>query len=501
MQRKRLAKNTVTSLLLQIITVLCGIILPRQILESYGSEVNGLVNSVTQFLSVISFLELGVGAVVQTALYQPLAENDTKKSSEIVASATRFFHHLGRIFLVYIAALMCVYPLLARQNFGWIYSAVLIAVMSISTIAQYYFGIVDRLLLLANQQGYIHYTAQIVTLILNTMSCIFLIRLNISIHIVKLTTSFIYLLRPLVLRLYINHHYQIDRHIQYVGEPIRQKWNGIAQHIAAVVLDGTDIIVLTAFSSFSNVSIYSVYHFVVAGIKQLLMSLTNGIHALIGELWAKQDLLKLHKTFSWFEWTLHSVTVVVFGCAGVLILPFVSIYTYNICDANYLQPLFAMFIVLANAGHCLRLPYNTMILAAGHFKQTQSNYIIAAILNIVISVAAVRRWGLVGVAIGTLAAMAYQTVWMAYYNSRNLLYWPFKNFCKQLAVDGLTVLLAVPVCRLLPLSAENYGQWVLCAIPVAVVWLVSALIVNLIFYREKLIALFGRGLRILKLRG
>ena len=114
-------------------------------------------------------------------------------------------------------------------------------------------------------------------------------------------------------------------------------------------------------------------------------------------------------------------------------------YTSGVSDVNYIQPLFAILIVVANAGHCLRLPYNIMILAGGHYKQTQRNYIIAAIINIVISIVAVKTWGLVGVAIGTAIAMFYQTIWMAFYDSKNLIKWPFTKFLKQIAVDFFKV--------------------------------------------------------------
>ena len=64
---KKLALNTVTSLLLQIVSVLSGFILPRLILGAFGTNVNGLVNSISQFLGVITLLDLGVGAVVQSS--------------------------------------------------------------------------------------------------------------------------------------------------------------------------------------------------------------------------------------------------------------------------------------------------------------------------------------------------------------------------------------------------------------------------------------------------
>ena len=101
---------------------------------------------------------------------------------------------------------------------------------------------------------------------------------------VKLTTSLIYVARPLILRMYVNRHYDINRNIEYDEEPIKQKWNGVSQHIAAVVLDSTDTIVLTMFATLADVSIYGVYNLVVHGVKQLFMSLTNGIQSLLGDL-------------------------------------------------------------------------------------------------------------------------------------------------------------------------------------------------------------------------
>ena len=489
---KRLKLNTISSLLFQITTIICGFILPRLILGSFGSQVNGLVNSITQFLHIITFLELGVGAVVQSSLYKPLADHDDAQTSKIIRSAGRFFTKIAIILLVYIAILVFFYPVLVNKDFGHIYTATLILAISISSFAQYYFGVVDRLLLSADQRGYIQYTAQTITLILNTAACAVLIKLGASIHVVKLTTSIIYLLRPVALRLYVNQHYKIDRKIDYTGEPIKQKWNGIAQHVAAVVLDQTDIIVLTSLSTLTNVSIYSVYHLVIYGVKNLFLSLTNGFQSLMGEMLAKNETEELKKLFSWTEWLLHTGTVFVFGCTGVLVVPFVSVYTKGITDANYILPLFAVLITIAHAGHCLRLPYNILILAAGHYKQTQGNYIIAAVLNIVISVLTVKVWGLIGVAIGTLCAMLYQTIWMALYDSKHILKISINEFIKHVAVDVLTVAIAGVLTFRIPMRSVSYLSWVLLAIIDAAIWATVIVLVNTIFYREEIKHVIGK---------
>lgn len=489
MRSRLLAKNTVASLLSQITALVCGFILPRLFLEYFGSEVNGLVNSITQFLGVISFLELGVGAVVQSSLYQPLANDDKQQISKVMVSADRFFRRLAQILLVYVLLLVAVYPLIANQSFGYLYTATLIAAISISSFAQYYFGIVNSLLLNADQRGYIQYNAQTITVVLNTVVCVFMIKLGGSVQLVKLTTSLIYLARPLALRIYVNQRYRIDWKIQYDGEPIQQKWNGVAQHIAAVVLDGTDTIVLTLLSTLSNVSIYSVYFMVIKGVKTLFLSMTNGIQSLLGELWARQELDELKKTFGWTEWCVHTGTTFVFSCTAALIVPFVRVYTAGINDANYIQPTFAMLLTLAHAMHCLRLPYNIMVLAAGHYKQTQRNYIVAAVINIVISVLTVKAWGLIGIAIGTLAAMVYQTVWLAVYDSRHFVFWPMKAVVKQFVVDSVTAICIVMLSRMLTMRSVSYLSWIILAIVAALLAIIITVCLNFIAYKDKMMAL------------
>ena len=489
---KKLALNTITSLILQLVTVVCGFILPRLILESFGSDVNGLVNSIMQFLGVITLLDLGVGAVVQSALYKPLTEKDTDMISKIYVSANKFFRRLAEILLVYVVLLMIFYPLIVNKSFGHMYTALLIAAICISSFAQYYFGIVNSLLLNADQRGYIQYTAQIITLILNTIACYIVIKLGASIQIVKLTTSLIFLIRPFFLVLYVKKHYSINRKITYTEEPIKQKWNGMAQHFASYVLSGTDNIVLTLFSTLANVSIYSVYNIVILGVKNALLSMTNGFQSLIGEMLAKKETEKLNNFFGYVEWILHTGTTLIFGCTGVLLVNFVRVYTNGINDADYIQPLFAVLITVANAGHCLRLPYNILILAAGHYKQTQSNYIVAMILNIVISIATVKIWGLIGVSIGTLVSMAYQTVWMARYDSKNIICWPFKNFLKQCGVDVITVLIASLVTFKIPMLSVSYISWFLLALEIFAIWLVIAVLANIVFYRERVSSMFKR---------
>lgn len=483
-RRKKLVWNTISSVALQCVTVICGFILPRYILVAYGSAVNGLVSSVSQFLGVITLMDMGVGAVVQSSLYRPLAEKDFGAVSRIYKSGLKFFRRIALIFLVYIIVLIFLYPNLVDNSFEPAYSVLLIAVLSISSFAQYYFGIVNGILLQADQRAYVQSFVQIATLVINVVVSVLLIRFGFGIHVVKFTSSLVFLMRPLFLQWYVDRNYKLDRNIIYQGEPIRQKWNGMAQHFAYYVLDSTDVIVLTLFSSIANVSVYSVYNMVAGGIKSLVLSLTSGFQALLGNMLAEGETKKLQTFFFYVEWGIHTVSTICFGCTGILLTDFVVVYTKSVMDVNYAQPMFAVVLTAAFALQCIRLPYNMLILAAGHYRQTQGNYIIAMAMNIVISVAVVWKWGLIGVACGTLAAMAYQVVWMAWYVSKYIILWPMKNFGGHIAVDALTVVISTALTFWIPMHEETYLGFFALAFKVLCIWLFVAVVVNCIFYRQ-----------------
>ena len=486
MRNKLIFYNIVSPLLFQVVNVICGFIVPRLILTYFGSNVNGLVNSICQFLGIISFLDFLMGVVVQSSLYKPLADKDNTTISRVITSADKFFRTIGYILFVYVFVLICVFPLFMKGEFDILYTAMLILAISIRYIAQYFFGIVNRLLLVADQKAYIQYNAQTLSIIVNTVFCYILICINSTVQFVYLTTSIIFLIQPFLLHCYVRKVYNLDRNEKYSVEPIKQKWNGIAQHISYIVLEGTDILVLTLFSSMINVSIYSVYLLPLKGVKQLLLSITSSVQAMIGNLWAKQDFNELFRVFAWTEWIIHTCTILIFTLTAILIVPFVQVYTYGVNDANYIQPLFGVFFVMANLGHCLRLPYNIMILAVGHYKQTQHNYIIATTINIVISIVGVKQFGLIGVTFGTLVAMFYQTIWMAWYNSKNFIQWPMRNFIKQMAVDAVSAVVIYWLGSLMEMSSVSYVAWVVLAVKVTAIGGIIVLVVNGMFYREYL---------------
>ena len=495
-RNQKLKLNSYFSLLNQVIIIVSGFILPKLILDRYGSDINGLVSSITQFIGFISLMELGIGAVVQSSLFEPLAKNDNIRVNQILTSAKRFFNKICSVFIIYIVFLMIFLSFRFNDNYSMLYTMTLIVILSIGSFAQYYFGIVNQLLINADQKAYIQLILSIISYIINLLLCCLLIKFtNVGIHVLKLTTSLVFLLKPVGLYFYVKKNYKINLYEKYSVEPIRQKWNGLAQHIATTVLNNTDVVVLTIFSNLKNVSIYSIYVLVINGVKNLTHSTVLGYQAMFGNMIANNEKELINKEFSSMEWKMHTIVTLVFTCTAILIVPFVQVYTKNIIDANYIQPLFGFIMTFAQAAYCIRLPYNIMVMAAGHYKETQLSAIIEMLINIIISVVLVIKFGLIGVSIGTLVAMTYRSIYLAWYLSHNIINRSFNHFLKHVFVDLLTMAVIMLSTSFFVMGCSSYIEWIILACTITVYSILVSIIMNSIFYRSFLFSILKKKRR------
>lgn len=483
-QKRRLLINVIATLLSQVVAIVCNLILPIYFIRTFGSPTYGLTASIKQFLGFITLGEMGMGAVVQSSLYKPLIEKDTEQISRIYKAAREFYNRVGFGVLIYMIGLTFLYPLIVSDGFDYFYTASLVAAISISSFAEFYFGITYRTLLEADQKKYIQVIPQILSYIVNVIVSIILMKLNASLVLIKFVSSLIFLSRPLFMASYVKRHYNLDNKAEINKKTIEQKWNGIAQHLAQVVFNNTDVIVLTFFSTMSNVSIYSVYFLVVKSIQQFLESITINITSVFGQMKAKNDN-KFITSFAIYETFSHILITCIFTIAIITVIPFISIYTKNITDTNYLVPEFAFLIMIAHFLYSTKNIYHVLIKAEGHYKQTQTCAIIEALINIIVSIITVDKFGLIGVAFGTLLAMIYRTIYYSIYLQSNIIMRNKFHMYKHYCVDSIILGLAIVLTKKFNLFELTYASWIIYATKVGLYVLVIDITAHLLFYKQE----------------
>lgn len=488
MRRKKAFKNIIIALLLQLVVVIYGFIVPKIIITDFGSEVNGLVSSITRFLGYIALLESGFGPVIKATLYKPLASKDKKKIASILKASESFFKRIALIFLVYTVVLIVVFPTFLAPEFDGIFTISLIIIISLSTFSEYFFGMTYKLFLEAKQDGYIVSLLQIISYIASVILIVVAAKVGASVQMIKLIGGLAFIVRPILQNYYVKKKYHIELNRITDNYNIKQKWDGLSQHIASVLHTSTDVVVLTIFSSLTNVSIYSVYAIVTRGLKTLVLPFSNGIESIFGDMIAKDEKDNMIKKFNSYETVYGLIVSICFTVSMILIAPFVEVYMFGVTDADYCQPLFGVLLVLGEYIWAVRQPYNNLIKAAGHFKETRRGAWVECFLNIAISVILVTQYGLIGVAIGTMVAMTVRTAEFVHYANKYILKRSMLDSIKKIILIVVGTASVMILANYLPyLPNTGYANWVLNAIMTTVLAAGIMLIAFVIFFRKDLI--------------
>lgn len=478
--------NMVSTLFLQLMTMLAGFIIPKLILDTFGSDVNGLVSSLNQFLTYIALVEGGITGVITAKLYRPLVSGDTKKLSAILVSARRFYWRIGYIFMAYAVVLSIVYPLAFNTGYSFIYVASLTLILSIYYIIQYMMSLTYKTLLIADKKIYVVSFTQALIRLVEIVLAILAIKIYPDIHLLKFLTGVIFIVQPIVYAHYVRTHYKVSKQVVADDALIKGRWDGFAINTAAFIHNSTDIVVLTIFTNLATVSIYSVYNLVTAGVKNIINSLVSNLNPTLGHAYARRDFVDLRQKIDLYEYIVFMLVFFIFGVAGLLILPFVMIYTHGLTDADYFQPVFGVLMVIAETLYLLKFPHLNLAYSADKFKEISRPAFIEAGLNIIISIALVPFLGLNGVAIGTIIAMLYRLIFHVYYTTKIVPGWRQWFFYRKLLIFIVATAIGITICLFIPYNDSTIVNWIWHAVVYSMIIGGVLLFTSLIFFRSEL---------------
>ena len=268
--------------------------------------------------------------------------------------------------------------------------------------------------------------------------------------------------------MYCKRKYSLESSIKPASELLSQRWDGFGHTVAYFIHSKADVFLLTTFSSLVNVSIYSVYASVAAGLTLLLNTIATSVQSAFGNMIAKEEKETLKHNFRAYECLNNGLVMVLFSTAIVCVIPFMKLYTNNFTANGYINKNFSFLLLLAEASFCVRMPFQTIVLAAGHYKQTRNGAFVEAGINIGISILLVHRLGIIGVTIGTLSAMVFRTIQYILYMSKDIVHISPLDSIKEMCLDYLFLLgafiLSIYTDKIeLVTSISNYIQWIIFA--------------------------------------
>lgn len=401
------AKNIGTNLFLYLATYVAVFISRTYFVRILGNDYLSITGLFQNVIMIVSFAELGLGSASIYCLYKPISENNNTQ----IISLLKYFNKLyTRVIFISLAIGVLLLP-----GLPFIIDIPSLGIKSSSIFYYYILFVINtsvsyamieyKLFLIADQKQYkVNIWTQAIhigVLVLQTL----------YIYVTKDYAGYLYLLifgtllTNSAIKWYVKNKYK-DIFQQKAELLPQSERKSIIQNIksifyykvGAVVLNGSDNIIVSAFIKTTLVGICSNYLLVVNSINSVLMQCFNGVGASIGNHIVETDRDKQIVVFD----QLNILCVFLFSfssiCIASLANPLIEIWlgTEYLLDTWSVVSIIAVFYV-TGVNQVLSL-YRTSF---GLFKDARFYPIIAAVANVILAIIAAKILGLPGVFFAT----------------------------------------------------------------------------------------------------
>ena len=475
-------KNLIWGIVAQVVTIGLGIIIPRLVLVNLGSESNGLLNSVNSILSYMTLLEAGVGTVTLQALYKPFADDDKNAINRIMAATHYFYKRTGFAYLLIVSFLSVGYTFLVSTSLPKIYVFLVVILSGLSGVISYFFQGKFRIFLAAEGKSYLISNINTITTVGVSVFKALLLIAGGNVVLIQ-TVYFVFnLVQMLYIVIYMHKKYPwIDLNVKPNLEALSQKKAVMVHQISSLIFYNTDNIILTAFTSLKVVSVYSMYAMIFGMVKSVVITISESFVYALGQSYS--DKKKFLRLFNAYEVYHMSIAFSLFCIAGILITPFMKLYTAGVNDINYIDwgvvILFLTYYLLDNG----RKSSLNVISIAQHFDKTKWRAIIEASINLVTSIVLTIKFGIYGVLLGTIAALLYRSNDAIIYASKLLKRSALITYRRWILNIALFIVFFVAATRL-DLVFDNYASLIVYGVVLCCIIIPSFIGVNSLFEPE-----------------
>lgn len=495
-------KNVVMSLLYEIMLIIFGMIMPRFIISTYGSEVNGLTSTINQVLSVLNLLQAGAVGASVFQMFKPVAEKDYYQISLIIESSKRYFRKIGLLFLILVMVLAPIISAYTESSFSLLDKILAFAILGINGSLYFFFISWFDILFSSHQERFVLSMAGMVEKIIY-YGILFGI-IGFKLHFVWMYVAVLVGTCTKILYLYWKYNKVFKSKMVKVvldgSFRINNRGYLLCNQIATQSVDALPTILITTLQGLSAASVYAVYFLVQNMIKMVVSTVQLSVSEVFGNLVVSESAEKVQRVYGIMEFVFFLVAMVLCSCSAFLYMPFIYLYTGgNTFDVNYLFPILACEIVIYSLIYCMYMPCYTLTNVHGLYKQTYLQAAICAIIAIILAVGlGLLYWPLV--LLGPVFYYVSAMIWRLYVSKKHIIWLRLHDFVRRMIVLIFVVIISMVVstCIYNQGYPDSWFLWLAHAcVFLGVVASITALYV-LLFERETFKSLLVYGMNILK---
>ena len=373
--------------------------------------INGLY---TDILNVLSLADLGFSTAMVFSLYKPLAENDQYKLAQLLQLYKRVYRIIGTVVLLIGLALVPFLDVLIK-NAPDVEGLTLYYLLYLgNSVVSYWFFAYRNSILQADQKAYI---------VTGLQGLFTLIKSAVQILVLLLLRNYTaYLLVQIGCTIAQNTMTALITRRRYPGMmkkagPLpgaerKRIFSDVRalmiQRVSFVALNGTDSVITSAFVGIHWVGLMSNYLLVVDAITGILSQITGAISASMGNYFAKEKKEDGYRLFlrvdfmGFWLYTFCSVALL------TLLNPFIMLWLggdYTVAGTVVLWLVLRFFVA------CVMNMLSSVRSTLGLFVQAKYRPLVAAGMNIVLSVCLSKPFGVSGILMATVITRLTVNLW------------------------------------------------------------------------------------------
>lgn len=479
MKKSRVLKNLIVSFGSKLITIALGFIVPRIVLMNYGSDVNGIINSITQIFSYMSLLEAGIALATRDMLYKPIVEKDKDGISYVASVSKNYFKKFTIGYGLGVLLLSVIIPMTWKSSVDKSIIFSLVFFEGMSGVLSFLFTQTQSAILRADGRDYVFSGVTALKSMLGQLGKIVIVSLSIRIDALQVVYCLITILQIVIYKIYFKKHYSW---INFKAAPKDAKLKNrnayVTAEIAWVVFSSTDMVVLSTFVNTMISSVYSIYNLVFGSLTTILNTVYNSVVYLLGQAY-HENMEKYKKLHDIFMSAFLGIPTIVMSVCYILILPFIRLYTAGVTDINYIYEyvplMFCVVQLLSFSSYVTRNLTNI----GGYAKEAGVVSVIEAITNLGLSVILVQWLGIYGVLFATMIALPLKVVYCAYISDRKIMKRSCKKTVKILGSNYLFFAAVVFVEKYIHLDINNYLEFVAAGVITTAICSICGAAVNI----------------------
>lgn len=410
-------RNVTVAAIGQVLVILIGFVARKIFVMFLADEYLGVNGLFTSILTVLSLAELGIGPAITFSLYKPLAENDIPVCQALMQIFRKAYLVIGSVVLIAGLAISPFITIFIKEvpnsikGIHWIY-----ILFVLNTSISYFFSY-KRSLITASQNHY---------WIVAVHTIAFIVMNGLQILVLAFTSNYFLFLGLQILSTFSENlilSRKADREFPWLKEKVDTKLPDYIMHevvrnikamilhrVGGIAVDSTDNLLISKFFGLLFLGLYSNYQMIFFAIKSVTGSFFSSLTASIGNFGAQETPTKANELYRKIQfinsWLASFCGISLF----VLMNPFVETLWLG---KDYLLSKDILLVLVVNFYlNTIRRTGLTFKEAYGLAWHDRYKPVIAALVNLTTSIMLAKKFGIIGVFLGTTITEIFVNIWV-----------------------------------------------------------------------------------------